>query len=88
MGLLEGAGRRLKGLFADGGLIDTLEEAQAWLDGDYERGKALSARNRRRGRRPVAPEEGKDISRKGDFAPPPQARLHEAWHRPPRFRDY
>lgn len=51
MGLLKGAGRRLKGLFGDGGLVDTLAEAQAWLEGDYERGMALAGRNRRPARK-------------------------------------
>ena len=53
MGLLKGAGQRLKGLFAEGGALDSLEAAQAWLDGDYRRGMALSERNRRRKRRPA-----------------------------------
>jgi len=47
MGLLKGAGRELRGLFAAGGLIDTLGAAQAWLDGDYGRGATLAQRIRR-----------------------------------------
>ena len=54
MGLLKGAGRRLKGLLGDGGLVDTLDEARAWLEGDYERGITLALRDRRR-RKPRIP---------------------------------
>jgi hypothetical protein len=50
MGLLKGIGSSLKGLFADGGLPDTLAEAQAYLDGDY--GRAIDmARSHRTVRR-------------------------------------
>ena len=59
MGLLKGAGRELRGLFAPGGLIDNLGAAQAWLDGDYQRGMTLAARNRRDRHRRTGPN-GKD----------------------------
>jgi hypothetical protein len=46
MGLLKGLGSSLKGLLADGGLPDTLAEAQAYLDGDYGRAIDLAQRFR------------------------------------------
>ncbi len=76
MGLLKGGGRELRGLFAPGGLIDNLGAAQAWLDGDYERGAALAERNRRN-RRPRA----------GGKAPLIDAHAHETAHQGIIFKD-
>ena len=45
MGLLKGVGRELKGLFRDGGLADTFDEARAYLDGDYGTAMRLSERD-------------------------------------------
>jgi hypothetical protein len=45
MGLLKGVGRELKGLLQAGGLADTVAEARAWLDGDYETAMRLSERD-------------------------------------------
>lgn len=47
MGLLKGLGPRLKGLFGEGGLPDVLAEAQAYLDGDYERAAVMAGQRRR-----------------------------------------
>jgi hypothetical protein len=44
MGLLKSAGRELKGLLRGGGLVDSLSQAQAFLDGDYGRGMSLAGR--------------------------------------------
>ena len=60
MGLLKGAGRELRGLFAAGGLIDNLGAAQAWLDGDYGRGATLAQRIRRDRLRGLTEPVGKD----------------------------
>ena len=65
MGLLKGVGRRLNGLFADGGLVDALAEAQAWLDGDYERGMHLGRLNRR-ARRPLEKPKVKSTANRAD----------------------
>jgi hypothetical protein len=45
MGLLKGVGRELKGLFRDGGLADTFDEARAYLEGDYGTAMRLSERD-------------------------------------------
>lgn len=77
MGLLKGAGRELRGLFAPGGLLDNLGAAQAWLEGDYERGMALAGRNRRNRLRGLA---------RKDPLSDPQA--HEEAHVDPMTRDW
>jgi hypothetical protein len=53
MGLLKGVGRDLKGLLRSGELVDTLAEAQAYLEGDYGEAMKLTERDlaRRRARR-------------------------------------
>jgi hypothetical protein len=59
MGLLKGFGNGLKGLFAEGGPVDNMEAAQAYLDGDYGRAYALAAQYRR-ARQKRAAMQGKD----------------------------
>ena len=51
MGLLRGAGARLKGLFGNDDLGDAFSQARAFLDGDYGTGIDIAARRFQRGRR-------------------------------------